>query len=113
MTLEKFEEAMGVAARTAGRWERGTVLPSRAANGLLWVAEQHPEVFLEYAAQRAGGFRPVVEGTVVGTIEGTGSRADTGVVFKAKALRSKTLVTRLGHSEERQVVSQDKERVYA
>src|SRR5947207_1343575 len=42
MTLPEFEKAMCVGAKTAGRWERGTVPPTGAANIGLWLAENHP-----------------------------------------------------------------------
>lgn len=51
MTQEEFERALGVGRKTVVRWERGTIPPSKAANGLLWLAERYPSVFLEYAAE--------------------------------------------------------------
>lgn len=52
MTLPQFEQAMCVGPNTAGRWERGTVAPGGAATGMLWVAINRPEVFLEFARSR-------------------------------------------------------------
>jgi putative zinc finger/helix-turn-helix YgiT family protein len=52
MTLPQFEQAMCVGPNTVGRWERGTVAPSGAATGMLWVAINRPEVFLEFARSR-------------------------------------------------------------
>jgi HTH-type transcriptional regulator/antitoxin MqsA len=59
MTQEEFERALGVGRKTVVRWERGTVPPSKAANGLLWLAERYPSVFLEYASEISpkGGLR--------------------------------------------------------
>lgn len=69
MSQPQFEQSLGVGPKTVGRWERGTVSPGRAANFALWVAEQHPEVFLEYAAVRGLGFvAPRREAVVVGQI---------------------------------------------
>lgn len=62
LTQSEFEHALGVGKKTVVRWERGTVAPSSAANGLLWVAERHPEVFLEYARERAA-FDPILAGS--------------------------------------------------
>src|SRR5258706_131308 len=45
MTQEEFESALAVGKKTVVRWERGTVAPSMAANGLLWVAAHYPNVF--------------------------------------------------------------------
>ena len=59
MTQEQFESALGVGRKTVVRWERGTVVPSSAANGLLWVAEKYPSIFLEYAATRGGDPREI------------------------------------------------------
>lgn len=47
----EFETALGLGKKTLVRWERGTVPPSAAAVGLLWVADQHPEVFAELAGR--------------------------------------------------------------
>lgn len=52
LSQEKFELALGVGRKTVIRWERGTVPPSRAANGLLWFADRYPSLFLEFAQQR-------------------------------------------------------------
>ena len=52
MTQQQFERALGVGKKTVVRWERGTVPPSGAAGGMLWLAARHPEVFLEYARMR-------------------------------------------------------------
>lgn len=59
MTQTDFEHALGIGKKTVVRWERGTIAPSRAANGLLWLAERYPNVFLEYARERAA-FDPVL-----------------------------------------------------
>jgi HTH-type transcriptional regulator / antitoxin MqsA len=48
-TQAEFEHALGVGKKTVGRWERGTVPPTAAANFALWVASQHPAVFQEWA----------------------------------------------------------------
>lgn len=50
MSQAQFEQALGLGKKTVGRWERGTVPPSQAANFALWVAEQHPRVVMEYSS---------------------------------------------------------------
>lgn len=75
MTIAQFERAMGVGPKTVGRWERGTVTPSSAARGMLWIAEHHPDAFLDYASKRAGFALPATEG-VAGHI-GTARSGDT------------------------------------
>lgn len=52
LTQRDFEHALGVGEKTVVRWERGTVVPSQAANGLLWVALNHPDVFRLYMRAR-------------------------------------------------------------
>lgn len=52
LSQENFERALGVGRKTVVRWERGTVPPSRAANGLIWFAERYPSAFLEFAQER-------------------------------------------------------------
>lgn len=47
-----FEKALGVGKNTVGRWERGTVPPSQAANLGLWVAANAPDVFEKWARMR-------------------------------------------------------------
>jgi HTH-type transcriptional regulator / antitoxin MqsA len=54
MTQPEFEAALGVGKKTVIRWERGTVAPSMAANGLLWIAVNFPAIFKEYARTRTG-----------------------------------------------------------
>lgn len=54
LTQPQFEEQLGVGKKTVVRWERGTVVPSKAANGLLWLALRYPSVFQEYARERLG-----------------------------------------------------------
>lgn len=51
-TQAQFELALGVGPKTVVRWERGTVAPSQAANGLLWIALHHPSAFRDYARER-------------------------------------------------------------
>src|SRR4051794_9405484 len=53
MNQDDFEVALGVGKKTVVRWERGTVVPSRAANGLLWIALRFPGVFMQYARENA------------------------------------------------------------
>lgn len=52
MSLPEFERAMGVGKKTIGRWERGTVAPTAAANIGLWLAKNYPETFKTYARER-------------------------------------------------------------
>ncbi len=47
-----FEKALGVGKNVVGRWERGTVPPTGAANFGLWVALHEPEVFARWAKTR-------------------------------------------------------------
>jgi HTH-type transcriptional regulator/antitoxin MqsA len=54
ITQAEFERRLGVGKKTVARWENGTVSPSRAANGLLWLALRYPHVFDEYARERLG-----------------------------------------------------------
>ena len=49
LKLPDFERALGVGKNTIGRWERGTVPPTGAANFGLWVAANAPEVFEKWA----------------------------------------------------------------
>lgn len=71
MSTGEFEQAAGFGKKTMARWERGTVPPSSAANFALWVAEQHPTVFMAYANARlsntpASSFD--ADSSIVGTI---------------------------------------------
>lgn len=59
MKQEEFERALGVGRKTVVRWERGTVTPSSAANGLLWIADRYPAAFLEYASAYSDLRRPL------------------------------------------------------
>ena len=52
LSLPDFERALGVGKNTVGRWERGTVPPTGAANMGLWVAAHRPVVFEEWARLR-------------------------------------------------------------
>lgn len=52
LTLPDFEKALGVGKNTVGRWERGTVPPSAAANFCLWVAANYPAIFEQWAQFR-------------------------------------------------------------
>ncbi len=51
LTQTQLERAMGLGAKTVVRWERGTVTQSRAANSLLWIADNYRPVFLALAMQ--------------------------------------------------------------
>lgn len=51
LTQSEFETALGLGKKTLVRWERGTVPPSSAAVGLLWMADRHPDVFAELAGR--------------------------------------------------------------
>jgi putative zinc finger/helix-turn-helix YgiT family protein len=76
MTQEQFERALGVGRKTVVRWERGTVVPSRAANALLWIADRYPSVFAQYASERLvreGETRTEISRRVATVIESTGS----------------------------------------
>lgn len=69
MTQDEFEDALGVGRKTVVRWERGTVVPSRAANGLLWIAVHFPGVFLEYAREFVPeATKPAAEGKLIATV---------------------------------------------
>lgn len=69
MSQSEFENALGVGRKTVVRWERGTVFPSNAANGLLWLASRHPAVFLEYASRHSSQARPSGRrGEIIATI---------------------------------------------
>ena len=68
LTQAAFEQALGVGKKTVVRWERGTVPPSSAACGMLWVAEHHPAVFLEYASERMIGLLQVEDPKVFARI---------------------------------------------
>ncbi|MBK8248742.1 MAG: hypothetical protein IPK85_15260 [Gemmatimonadetes bacterium] len=52
MNQAEFEKALGVGKNVVGRWERGTVPPTGAANLGLWVALHEPEVFAKWARTR-------------------------------------------------------------
>lgn len=52
LSLSAFEKALGVGKNTVGRWERGVVPPTAAANLGLWVALNEPEVFAKWAQLR-------------------------------------------------------------
>lgn len=54
----QFEQAFGLGAKTVARWERGTVAPSKAANFMLWVAENHPEVVSRYMHRAPASGQP-------------------------------------------------------
>jgi putative zinc finger/helix-turn-helix YgiT family protein len=66
MTQEQFEKALGVGKKTVVRWEKGTVAPSNAANGLLWLAANYPAIFRQYARSR--GADELAEATLEGRI---------------------------------------------
>ncbi len=69
MTQDDFEIALGVGRKTVVRWERGTVVPSRAANGLLWFAVHYPSVFKKYARANAPeSVRATAEAQLVASI---------------------------------------------
>ena len=102
MTLPQFEHAMGVGAKTVGRWERGTVAPSRAANGMLWLAERHPDVFLEYARERIDvGATAPRDAAVIATIFQAPSAASRPFVLLTDPTKSGRLTLRTGDKESR------------
>jgi putative zinc finger/helix-turn-helix YgiT family protein len=69
MNQDEFEIALGVGRKTVVRWERGTVVPSRAANGLLWFAVHYPNVFRKYARANAPeAVRSAAEARLIATI---------------------------------------------
>lgn len=111
MTIPQFEQAMGVGMKTVGRWERGTVPPSRAANGMLWLAERYPEIFLEYAGERAGVRPAPADSAVVATIHTAPSATSRPIVFRATPARSGQVTTRVGNTDNRAMVLPDKELV--
>jgi len=87
----EFERALGVGKKTVVRWERGTVPPSRAANGMLWLAGHYPSVFLEYARQRSHSRDDVNDVSVVATIVPAASETTAPLVLKgAASIRSYT-----------------------
>lgn len=55
----EFEAAFGFGKKTAIRWEKGTVAPSRAANFALWIAAHYPDLIHEYAARPTRNSHPV------------------------------------------------------
>ena len=69
LSLAAFEKALGVGKNTVGRWERGVVPPTAAANFGLWVALNEPEVFEKWARLRGVKIpkRPVRTVRAVGT----------------------------------------------
>lgn len=51
MTQEQFADALCISVKTLRNWERGRRDPSGPAMRLLSIAEKHPEVLVEAAAQ--------------------------------------------------------------
>lgn len=49
LSQSAFASLMGVSVRTVQDWEQDRREPRGPAKSLLWIAEQHPEVFLEVA----------------------------------------------------------------
>jgi putative transcriptional regulator len=49
LSQAKFAAVLGVSKRTLEQWEQGRRKPSGAAQTLLKIAEQHPEVLAEIA----------------------------------------------------------------
>ena len=80
MTQEQFERALGVGKKTVVRWERGTVPPSRAAGGMLWLAARHPEVFLEFARMINPDLEPPDEAIIATIFTAPGADASPVVV---------------------------------
>jgi DNA-binding XRE family transcriptional regulator len=54
MTREAFAVALCITVDDLGRWEQGH-RPNPAAARLLWIAEHHPDVFVESAARTNAG----------------------------------------------------------
>ncbi|MDE2060388.1 MAG: helix-turn-helix domain-containing protein [candidate division NC10 bacterium] len=50
LSQAQFAAVLGVSKRTLEQWEQGRREPSGAAQTLLKIAEQYPEVLLEVAA---------------------------------------------------------------
>jgi putative transcriptional regulator len=50
LSQSRFAALLGISVRTLHHWEQGSRTPSGAAQVLLRVAAQHPEVLLEAAA---------------------------------------------------------------
>jgi hypothetical protein len=50
LSQTRFARMLGISVRTLHHWEQGSRTPSGAAQVLLRVAAQHPEVLLEAAA---------------------------------------------------------------
>lgn len=96
LSQPKFEDALGVGRKTVVRWERGTVPPSSAANGLLWFAEKYPGAFMQYARERAmaesgsGEIKRMIE-TMIEAPTGEGGIAS--VIADAKVSTLKGTVT--------------------
>jgi putative zinc finger/helix-turn-helix YgiT family protein len=67
LSLPDFEKALGVGKNTVGRWERGTVPPTGAANLGLWVAATAPDVFEKWARLRGVNIESRPQRAVVGT----------------------------------------------
>ena len=113
MTQAQFEQAMGVGPKTVGRWERGTVVPGSAARGMLWLAEHHPDVFLQYARERGAVARPAAQDPgVIANIYAAPTANDKPIVVRpereGRVVRG---VTRSGDTTEIQSVdAPDKER---
>lgn len=91
LTQEQFEDALGVGRKTVVRWERGTVAPSRAANGLLWLAAKYPTVFLEYARERFPEVHAVAAPIIAKIIPATGSDSKPVVILSSKMASHGTL----------------------
>ncbi len=49
LSQSAFASLMGVSVRTVQEWEQGRRASSGPARSLLWIAEQHPEVFVKLA----------------------------------------------------------------
>jgi HTH-type transcriptional regulator/antitoxin MqsA len=93
LSQAQFEKAIQVGAKTVVRWERGTVTQSRAVDGLVWIADNHPAVF-ERLAERNGVVirRPAAAGTVVATA----SVAATSCPFPKPAGRPRVTSVKAG-----------------
>ncbi len=50
LSQERFADLLGISARTLQDWEQGRRNPTRSAQTLLKIANQHPEVLREIAA---------------------------------------------------------------
>jgi HTH-type transcriptional regulator/antitoxin MqsA len=85
MSQAAFENALGVGRKTVVRWEKGTVPPSPTANGMLWLAERYPSVFLEYASEREAKHEipeTITSGKIIATISSTSQHSGKPLVFK-------------------------------